>query len=103
MKAHGADPLIIHYLDDYLCVCDGKEACEKSLAIMLDTCQQAGFTVQDKKTVKPTKCLEFLGIIIDLTAGTLEISHDRMCEITNELQGWMGRTNCVQNVSYCLY
>ena len=68
-----------HYLDDYFtCGPQDSNICYTNLDTMLAICQKLGFSVQPSKVVKPTTCIEFLGIIIDSSKMELRISQERM-------------------------
>ena len=96
MIARGASYCILNYLDDYVGVSGTKEHAADTLNIMIDTCRHAGFKVQDTKTISPARCLEFLGVEIDTIAGQLKVSEDRMKEIKDLLDEWMGNAKCTK-------
>ena len=56
---------VCHYLDDSFTVSIDKQTCTNNLSIMLQTCKDLGFTVQPRKIVAPSTCVEMLGIVID--------------------------------------
>ncbi len=87
----GASPTTIHYLDDFLTVSEGEKSTQESLDIIIKTCQEAGFDIQPSKTVKPTKIIEFLGIVIDCVHKQLRISEERLQEVYDELVLWITR------------
>lgn len=83
---------VIHYLDDFLNVTpDNKDFSEKMKNTMLEACDEAGLPVNFKKVVGPTKCLEFLGIIIDTTEMITCISEERLQNVKKELLLWKNR------------
>ena len=61
----GCPAEVIRYLDDILGVTGTQDLCQSALDIVVDTCTKSGFPIQHEKTVGPTQCIEFLGIIID--------------------------------------
>ena len=65
-----------------------------SLDTMLTFCQKLGFPVQTSKVVKPTTCIEFLGIIIDSSKMELRISEERMAEVLKELKMFKRKYTC---------
>ena len=69
MQVHGATA-VIHYLDDFFsCGAANSNECSNNLDIMIKTCDLLGLPVNPKKTVVPTTCIEFLGIIIDTNSS----------------------------------
>ena len=96
MICRGAPKSTLHYLDDTIVINSSKEACADSLAIILDTCKQAGFRVQDKKTCGPTKVIEFLGITIDTIQGKLCISSDKVAELRSLLTRWLHKKSATK-------
>ena len=90
MTLRGVRGAIIRYVDDYLLVCGDREQAERDLAVMVETARMAGFTIQNSKVTAPCKSLEFLGIVIDISAGVLRISADRMAEVKGILADAIG-------------
>ena len=96
MINRGASPAIIHYLDDFLGVAGSCTEAASTLNLMVDTCIAASFKVQGSKTLGPARALEFLGVVIDTTTGQLKISQERMREIRELLESWLGKKNCIK-------
>ena len=63
-KKKGVSDQTISYLDDSLTIAGTKKECEDSLRTLVKTCEEAGFKVQKKKVIGPSKKIEFLGIQI---------------------------------------
>lgn len=91
----GASPATLHYLDDFFTVDEGATRCDKSLAIINDTGEKAGFGIQYTKNAKG-RILEFLGIIFDTIKWELRISEERMADIIEELLKWQGKKVCTK-------
>jgi len=86
-----------NYVDDFFtCGPPGTNQCDDNLNIMLDTCDNAGFTVSQKKIVRPAPVMEFLGIVIDSINMVLCISESRLHDILFELRTWSGRKKCTK-------
>ena len=96
MKERGASQDTLFYLDDVLSVHESEIECQKSLEVILDTCEKAGFEVQPSKTVGPCKVIEFLGIVIDTIKSQLRISEERMNEIREDLEQWIDKSSCTK-------
>lgn len=79
---------VIHYLDDFWACALTYEDAMLTLNVIIDTCKQAGFEIQDSKTCFPSHLLEFLGIIINSVNRTLSISEERVQDILSELKHW---------------
>ena len=57
---------VLHYLDDFLFVGSPHgNACQESLSLALQLCQELGLPVMQEKVVGPSTVLDFLGIVID--------------------------------------
>ena len=87
----GVDSSIIRYVDDFLLVSQSRDTASQHLSIMIEVSLKAGFSIQDSKVIHPCRCLEFLGIVIDLNLGQLRISEERMREVRDILSYWQGQ------------
>ena len=96
MWEEGASKYTVRYVDDFLTIASSYTACAKSVEVMLDTCSKAGFKVQPSKVTKPSKVVEFLGIIVDSEKRELRISHERISEINQLLAHWTNTTICTK-------
>ena len=85
---------LVRYIDDFLIVTDGVDRCHSELAILVDTCVDAGFTIQPTKVTPPCRVVEFLGIEVDTVNSVLRISDERMAEVKSILSEWSGRRSC---------
>ena len=92
----GASTSTIFYIDDILVIDSSREKCEKSLKIVLDTCQKAGFAVQHKKTQGPSKVMTFLGLQIDTIQNQTKIDEERLSEIQQMLEEWYQKETCTK-------
>ena len=91
MLTNGATNFL-HYLDDFLFMGPaGNSSTKRSLQIALETCEQVGFPISNKKTVHPTHKLTFLGIEIDTVAGTLALPPDKLLRLHTLLLEWQDR------------
>jgi hypothetical protein len=87
---------VCHYLDDSLTVSDNIVMCRKNLDIMLKTCRDLGLSIQPKKLVKPSTCVEMLGIVIDTKLMQLRISKERLSCIKEEIVSWSTKKWCTK-------
>ncbi len=81
----------LHYLDDFLFVAPSQRLAEASLSKALQTCQELEFPVATEKTEGPSTSLVFLGILIDTTAGTLELPQRKLDQLKALVQAWEGK------------
>ncbi len=92
----GSSSLTWHFLDDTITCAPTRQECQRSIEIFNQTARLAGFTLQDSKCTDASQVIEFLGIEIDTVSQTLSITNERMTEITQELQVWLGRRVCTK-------
>jgi hypothetical protein len=82
----------IHYLDDtFSCGEAGTLECDRNLRTMLHMCADLGVPVNNKKTVAPTTCIEFLGVVLDSNKMEMRMSSERICDGMIELKSWTHR------------
>lgn len=86
--ASGVNSKLIRYVDDFLLVSPDIQVASEHLEKLTNVAREAGFRIQPSKVVAPTRCTEFLGIVIDLPHGILRISSERMSEILDLLDRW---------------
>ena len=58
---------------------------------MLQTCADAGFSVQPSKVTAPSTETEFLGVVLDTVKQELRISPERLRDIAAEVGHWLGQ------------
>ena len=92
----GAAESTLYYLDDIVTVQGSKEDCERSLNVILRVVQEAGFEVQMKKTVGPSRVLEYLGIVIDTCKKELRISREKLQKVRDIVKEWQGKSTCTK-------
>ena len=78
---------IVVYLDDGLCAVTGEErACEAS-ALVQSTLENSGFVANvEKSKWTPTRHLQWLGFVLDLSKGQIEIPQERVSATKKKLQ-----------------
>ena len=88
---------VIHYLDDYFTVGPPDSTiCDTNLDVMIGVCKAAGFSIQQRKVVRPCEVIEFLGIELDSKSMTSRITEKRLFNIMNELSKFMNKTSCTK-------
>ena len=90
MHLRGVPRTVIRYVDDFIVIAPSAQKCQEYLDIMLQTCRDSGFSVQPSKVTVPSTVTEFLGIVIDTELQQLRISAERLTELSEELQAWLG-------------
>ena len=79
---------IIVYLDDGIGAATG---CQRSLdasRIVSQTLENAGFVVNSDKSVwQPTQQLQWLGFVVDLALGKVEVPQEKLTRLLNMLHG----------------
>lgn len=79
------------YLDDWLVCGPTREACEAGLSTVIRVLAQFGLSVKSSKTAHASTRCEFLGILFDTLAGTVQITPERLAELDTLLEEWLGR------------
>ncbi|XP_056419586.1 uncharacterized protein LOC130361049 [Hyla sarda] len=75
---------VIHYLDDFLLLSRPREEPDQ-LVRLLKLFTDIGVPVSPKKTVGPTKCLTFLGVILDSVAMQVSLPTDKLNRIRDTI------------------
>jgi hypothetical protein len=74
------------YLDDILLLGNTKHQVQKDLQIMVDTLLEAGFKINQKKSVlEPTQTVVHLGFVLNLKDGRLEVCPQKLKLVRKEL------------------
>ena len=78
--------IIFVYLDDILILGKTKGQAKKSVDIVLQTLQEAGLTINPKKSTPcPTQILEHLGFTINFGDGTILVPQEKLKKIRKEM------------------
>ena len=87
---------IIYYLDDII----GFELPSKSndsFQYLQDLLRKLGFSLNEKKIVKPQTKVSCLGVEVDTVNFTVAVPPDKMKKIKETCYGWVGRKKCRKN------
>ena len=83
--------LSLHYLDDFLLLGPpGSPACAAALHTTRQLCEDLGIPIAEEKTEGPTTTLTFLGITIDSHAQQLRLPQEKLQELLQRINHWMG-------------
>ncbi len=63
----------LHYLDDFLVICEGGRPASTSIQLALNCCSEVGVPIATHKTEGPATTITFLGIELDMVARTLHL------------------------------
>ena len=75
------------YIDDGLCAENGKQPACAASQLVFQTLDQAGFAVQPVKSVRePTQRLTWLGFIIDMALGQIEVPQCKISDVRGKLK-----------------
>ena len=84
-RGHGLR--IIVYLDDGLCATKGETNALEASALVQSTLNSAGFVAHATKSIwKPTQRLQWLGFVVDLSKGQIEVPEDKLAAVKGKLQ-----------------
>ena len=68
----------------------------KDFSLALKAFEELGIPVASEKTIPPTTCLPFLGIIVDSSDMSMCVPEEKISEITDLLHFWNGRRKCTK-------
>lgn len=79
---------LLHYLDDFIKMGrPGSQECEKNKK----TLWRHVNTIAQEKCVRPSTCLTFLGIEIDMAKMELRLPEDKLTQVREVVTEWLGR------------
>ena len=84
-----------HYLDDFIVWgSPGSPQCQRALETLRQVCAHLGTQLVPHKTVSPTTCLAYMGIIIDTVANELRLPPEKLARLNLLLAEWGDRKAC---------
>ena len=87
---------IFHLLDDFLTVDDPDSDAERTMAILTLIFSRLNVPLAKHKTVGPTTCLEYLGVILDTDKLEARLPEDKIKRMLEFLDSMLGRKTCTQ-------
>ena len=91
MMAKRGFTCMVVYLDDFLLLAPTQAECQRAQTVLIQLLRKLGFQISWKKVIDPTQCIRFLGIELDTIAMCLQLPHDRLFQIRNELLAFSQR------------
>ena len=70
------------------------DECQVNMALMHQTCQEAGLPLEPSKTQGPCPILTFLGIELDTISMEMRLLQDKLRKTLDSLIQWRGRKAC---------
>ena len=81
----------IHYVDDFLTMGRAEsDECQVNMALMHQTCHEAGLPLEPSKTQGPCPILTFLGIELDTISMEMCLPQDKLRNTLDSLIQWWG-------------
>ena len=84
-------PFLFNYVDNFIGAEKGQQAWD-SFHTVLDMFSRVGVDIADDKTVPPSPVIECLGTWLNAKEMTISITQDRLNELVQELETWLGKT-----------
>lgn len=69
---------VLHYLDDFMIVAESWEEACQGRDLLLQLWKELGVPIEESKLEGPSRCLEFLGIEVDVDRGRLRLPREKM-------------------------
>ena len=74
-------------VDDGLCATKGQQAAEQASQLVQVTLERAGFVAHSTKSIwQPTQRLEWLGFVVDVALGQIEIPQEKIAALQTLLR-----------------
>ena len=78
---------VILYIDDGICASSSIAKCIKDRDVIVSDLERAGFVLNvTKSCLEPCQIVEWLGFIVDLSAGCFRVPQDKVCRLKNAIQ-----------------
>ena len=82
-------PYFFHLLDDFLTVQPSNTAGHKTMALLTIIFNRLNIPTSEKKTIGPTKCLQYLGIILDTESMEARLPEDKDSRIIDFIESFL--------------
>ena len=93
---------VLHLLDDFLMIDEPSFDAEITMQHLLDVFRKLKVPLALHKSVGPTTCLEYLGIILDSANMIAKLPQDKFCRIKDLLYVLLDRRICTKRELLCL-
>jgi hypothetical protein len=87
---------ILHLLDDFLTVDPPSASAQRTMALLKLIFKKLGIPLSKSKTVGPTHCLEYLGIILDTIAMEARLPPDKLQRLLHFLSEFLALKQCTK-------
>lgn len=87
---------ILHLLDDFLTIDPPSANAEKTMQSLTEMFDNLGIPIAPHKTIGPTTCLEYLGIILDTVKMEARLPEEKLLRIRELLQSFSTRRSCTK-------
>ena len=94
MRQRGHD--VINYIDDILGI-DLPSRVDASFDALSSLLERLGFEISQNKLIKPSTCVNCLGVLVNTKDFTLSVPPQKLQEILNMCQTWRCRTECTKH------
>ena len=81
--------IIFHLLDDFLTVQQSNTSGHKTMALLTMIFDRLNIPISKKKTIGPTTCLEYLGIILDTESMEARLPEDNVSRIIDFIESFL--------------
>lgn len=88
--------IIFHLLDDFLTVDAPHNVGERTMALLCMIFHRLGIPLSAKKTVGPTTCLEYLGVILDSIGMEARLPREKIIRISTVIESFQSRRSCTK-------
>ena len=87
---------ILHLLDDFLTIDHPESLADRTMSLLTLMFKKLKIPIAPHKTVGPTKCLEYLGIMLDTSAMEARLPLEKVTRICNILVTFQHRSSCTK-------
>ena len=87
---------ILHLLDDFLTIDSPEFLADRTMALLLMLFKTLNIPLASHKTIGPTTCLEYLGIILDSTSLEARLPVNKVHRINNILVSFLDKKSCTK-------
>lgn len=78
--------ILVHFVDDFLCVCESEQVGKRAADIMMEVMELLGVPLADHKTQYNVQEGEYLGLYVNARTGTCRLPRDKAADLRNVLR-----------------